>query len=314
MDKPQHPPFGDGRGHPPAKPDFGRPPGPPPMIDHTGYKRKWLDIPYATQSPAQGLDIYLPDEDNGPNPVIAAIHGGAWMMCDKRDMQVLPMLEGLKRGYAVVSINYRLSPEAIFPAQIHDCKCAIRFIRANAARYGFDPDRIVAWGGSAGGHLSALLGTSAGVRELEDLSMGHPDHSSAVQLVVDWYGPAENFLKMDEELRESGCGIPDHSGPESPESLLLGRHIIEVPELVAFASPMTYIKQDIPPFLIQHGANDEVVPAQQSIHFAEAIGKIAGKDKMILELLEGCYHADPAFETPQNVKRVLDFIDQHFKV
>jgi acetyl esterase/lipase len=299
--------------HPPFRPVPGPPPGPPPMMDTSNYKRKWLDVPYASQSPTQCLDIYLPDEGEGPFPVIAAIHGGAWMMCDKRDIQQLPMLEGLKRNYAVVSINYRLSPEAIFPAQIYDCKAAICFIRANATKYGFNPDRIVAWGGSAGGHLCALLGTSLGVKELEDLTMGNPDASSRVQAVVDWFGPAESFLKMDEELIQSGNGIANHSSPESPESKLLGRTITEAPELVAFASPMTYITADVPPFLIQHGSLDEVVPVEQSIHFAQAIEKLAGKDKVTLELLQGCYHADPAFETPQNVKRVLDFIDLHLK-
>ena len=298
---------------PPSGPGPGMPPGPPPMMDTSIYKRKWLDVPYASQSPTQCLDIYLPDEGEGLFPVIAAIHGGAWMMCDKRDVLQLPMLEGLKRNYAVVSINYRLSPEAIFPAQIYDCKAAIRFIRANAAKYGFIPDRIAVWGGSAGGHLCALLGTSAGVKELEELSMGNPDSSSRVQAVVDWFGPAESFLKMDEELIQSGSGIPDHLSPESPESKLLGRTITEVPELVAFASPMTYITAGIPPFLIQHGSLDEVVPVEQSIHFAQAIEKLGGKDKVTLELLQGCYHADPAFETPQNVQRVLDFIDLHLK-
>jgi acetyl esterase/lipase len=304
MNNPSHPPFG---------PDSGPPPGPPPMMDTSIYKRKWLDVPYASQSPTQCLDIYLPDEGEGPFPVITPIHGGAWMMCDKRDLQQVPMLEGLKRNYAVVSINYRLSPEAIFPAQIYDCKAAIRFIRANATKYGFISDRIAVWGGSAGGHLCALLGTSAGVKELEDLGMGNPDASSSVQVVVDWFGPAESFLKMDEELIHSGSGIPDHSSPESPESRLLGRTIAEVPELVAFASPMTYITTDMPPFLIQHGSLDEVVPVEQSIHFAQAIERIAGKDRVTLELLQGCYHADPGFETPQNVQRVLDFIDLHLK-
>jgi acetyl esterase/lipase len=298
---------------PPPGPDFGRPPGPPPLLDTSVYKRKWLDVPYAHQSPNQRLDIYLPDEGEGPFPVIAVIHGGAFMMGDKRDVQQLPMLEGLKRGYAVVCIEYRLSGEAIFPAQIFDCKAAIRFIRGNAEKYRLDPMRIAAWGGSAGGHLSALVGTSAGVKELEDLSMGNPDQDCSVQAVVDWYGPTEDFLKMDEELSASGKGIPDHSAAESPESLLLGRQITEVPDLVRKASPMTYVSFNTPPFLIQHGLLDQLVPVEQSIHFAEAIEKAAGKDRVILELLPGVYHADPAFETQQNVERVFRFLDPILK-
>jgi acetyl esterase/lipase len=299
--------------HSPIGPDFGSPPGPPPMMDTSIYKRKWLDVPYAHSSPNQCLDIYLPDEEEGPFPVIAVIHGGAFMMGNKRDVQQLPMLEGLKRGYAVVCIEYRLSGETIFPAQILDCKAAIRFIRANAQKYGFDPRRIAAWGGSAGGHLSSLVGTSAGVKELEDLSMGSPAEDCSVQAVVDWYGPTEDFLKMDEELKTSGCGVPDHSAPESPESMLLGSLITEVPELVRKASPMTYVSAKTPPFLIQHGLLDQLVPVQQSFNFAAAIEKAAGKERVILELLPGVYHADPAFETPQNTERVLDFLDSVLK-
>jgi acetyl esterase/lipase len=278
-------------------------------MDTSVYQRKWLDVPYANQSPTQCLDIYLPDVGDGPFPVIAVIHGGAWMMGDKRDVQQLPMMAGRERGYAVVCIGFRLSREAIFPAQIFDCKAAIRFIRGNAQKYGFDPRRIAAWGGSAGGHLSALVGTSAGVKDLEDLSMGYPDQDSSVQAVVDWFGPVEDFLKMDDELRASGSGVTDHSTPQSPESLLLGRLITEVPELVRWASPMTYISANSPPFLIQHGLKDQLVPVEQSIHFAAALEKAVGKERVTLELLPEVYHADPAFETPENTERVLDFLD-----
>ena len=299
--------------HIPNFPGMMPPPGPPPMMDTSHIQRKWTDLPYATQSPTQKLDIYLPPEDDGPFPVIAVIHGGPWEIGDKGDVQHLPVLHGLDRGYAVVCINYRLSSEAQFPCQIYDCKAAIRFIRAHAGDYHFDPRRIAAWGGSAGGHLSALVGTSAGVAELEDPGMGWSDYSSAVDAVVDWYGPCENFLKMDEELIESGMGIPDHSTPSSPESHLLGRHLVEVPELVKFASPMTYITPAAPHFLIQHGRLDPIVPVQQSIHFAAALERIAGKDRVILEILEDAVHADIAFETPENVDRVFRFLDSHLK-
>jgi acetyl esterase/lipase len=275
---------------------------PRPMLDTSQFERKWLDVPYAFQSRKQKVDIYLPAEGDGPFPVIAGIHGGAWQMGDKRDGQLVPMLEGLKRGYAVVSVGYRLSSDALFPSQIHDCKAAIRYVRANAARYHLDDQRIGVWGPSAGGHLAALIGTSAGVEELEDLSMGSFDVSSQVLAVVDWCGPAESFLRMDEELIESGIGVPDHSEADSPESRLLGRKITEVPELVRFASPMTYITTDVPHFLIQHGSQDPVVPVQQSERFAAAIEGVAGAGKVILEVFEGVgHHGDPVFETEDNV-------------
>ncbi len=282
-------------------------------MDTRGIARKWLDVPYASQSPTEKLDIYLPDEGDGLFPLIVSIHGGAWMIGDKRDVQQLPMLEGLKRGYAVACVNYRLSQEAIFPAQIFDCKAAIRYLRATAGEHKIDGERVAVWGASAGGHLCAFLGTSHWVKELEDPAMGNPGVSTRVQAVVDWYGPTESFLNMDRQLIESGCGVPDHSGPDSPESRLLGRTITEVPELVARASPMTYITPEVPYFLIQHGSVDQVVPVQQSMAFAARLEQVAGRDKVVFENKKGLFHADPGFETEENVNRDLDFIDSHLK-
>jgi acetyl esterase/lipase len=285
----------------------------PPEMNTTHIKRKWLNRQYANQSPTQKLDIYLPDAGDGPFPVIASIHGGAWMIGDKGDTQNSPMMEGLKRGYAVACINYRLSGEAQFPAQIFDCKAAIRYLRANAAPYYLDPNRIAAWGSSAGAHLAALVGTTPRVRKLEDFSTGNPKVSSKVQAIVSWYGPIESFLKMDEELSLSGMGVPDHSGPDSPESRLLGDVITAIPARVSLASPMTHIKRYAPPFLVQHGLRDEIVPVEQSIRFAEQFARIAGQEKISFEILPDARHADPLFETPANVIKVLDFLDAHLK-
>jgi acetyl esterase/lipase len=286
---------------------------PPVNTDHI--KRKFLDVPYAALSPAQKLDIYLPDEGEGPFPVILSIHGGAFMGCDKSDAQVIPMLEGLKRNYAVVAVNYRLSWEALFPALVQDAKAAVRWVRANARQYHFDPKRIAAWGGSAGGYQSSMLGTSAGIPELEDLSLGNPDQSCRVQAVVSWYGPT-NFLKMDEHLTESGMLPPPdfrHSEANSPESLLLGQLITEIPDKVKAANPETYINNGVPPFLLQHGVKDPVVPVQQSIEFAAKLKRVPGADRVELDIIEGAEHADPKFETSGNVRRVLDFLDKHLK-
>jgi acetyl esterase/lipase len=207
-----------------------------------------------------------------------------------------------------------LSSEAVFPSQIYDCKAAIRYIRANAQKYHLDGRRIGAWGGSAGGHLVAMLGTSAGVKELEDLSMGSPESSCEVQAVVDWCGPTEDFIRMDEEFQKSGLGVPDHSSLDSPESRLIGKHITEAPKLVKFASPMTYINKNIPFFLIQHGALDQVVPVEQSICFAAELVKTAGADKVILEIIPDLHHhGDPGFETEKMVNRVFAFLDNHLK-
>ena len=284
----------------------------PPLANTEHVKRKFLDVPYADVSPAQKLDVYLPDEGNGPFPVIVSLHGGAFMGCDKADVQVLPMLEGLKRGYAVVAVNYRLSWEAKFPALVHDVKAAVRWIRAHAQRYHLDPEKIAAWGGSAGGYLASMLGTSAGVPELEDLSLGNPDQPSHVQAVVAWFGPTD-FLKMDEQLAERGLSPEpgmEHNGPNSPESLLLGEQITKIPERVKAANPETFITSSAPPFFLQHGTLDGVVPVQMSINFAAKLERALGKGLVQLELLEGAEHGDPRFEAPDNVSKVLDFIDK----
>ncbi len=276
-------------------------------------QRKWLDVPYAKASRSQKLDIYLPDEGNGPFPVIVSIHGGAFKSGDKGDNQVTPMLEGLKRGYAVVSINYRLSPEAIFPAQIYDVKAAVRWIKANSRTYKLDQDKIAAWGASAGGYLSALLGTSGGVLELEDLSMGHPGKNSRIQAVVDWFGPTD-FLKMDDQLKESKVKNPQiHSVPDSPESELIGENLEDDPDLVRKVNPETYITIYDPPFFIQHGAIDHLVPYQQSANLASKLESIIGKDKVTFELLEDNDHGGPGFTTEENINKVFVFLDKYLK-
>jgi len=273
--------------------------------------RKMFDLPYANLSPAQKLDIYWPAEGNGPFPVVVSVHGGAFMGGDKRDIQLMPMFEVLKRGYALVGVNYRMSAEAKFPALVHDIKAAIRWIRANAESYLFDPHKIATWGGSAGGYLSLMAGVAAGIRELDDPSLGNVDQPDNVQAVVSWFPPTD-FLKMDEQLAESGFFQPSefaHSGETSPESLILGQKITEIPELVRKANPETYIRPGLPPFFIQHGQMDDTVPYQQSLNFAEKLRAITPQG-VTHEILPNARHADPAFETPQNVQKVLDFLDR----
>jgi acetyl esterase/lipase len=289
-----------------------QPPGGIPIAKTGAIKNKWIDIPYATASAAQKLDVYLPEEGSGPFPVIISIHGGAFRMGDKADIQLTPMLEGLKRGYAVVSINYRLSGEAIFPAQIYDVKAAIRWIRANAATYKLNPGKMAAWGGSAGGHLASMAGTTAGVKELEDLKQGNETNSSSIIAVVDWFGPI-NFNTMDAQFKISGKGKTDHDDANSPESELVGKKITEAQNLVKYANPATYITKDDPPFLIQHGTLDPLVPTEQSIEFAKDLEKILGKEKVTIKLLEGAGHGTPQFNSAENLEIVFKFLDKYLK-
>ena len=284
----------------------------PALVDVANIKRKWQNNSYANLSPAEKLDIYLPNEGDGPFPVIISIHGGAFMFGDKADGQLNPMINGLSQGYAIVSVNYRMSGEALFPANINDIKAAIRWIKANATKYKFNPKRIALWGGSAGGNLAALAGTSGDVTELEDLSMGNASQSSRVMAVVDWFGPT-NFLLMDEQLKETGNGKPDHSETNSPESKVLGEKITTIPAKVKMANPESYITSDDPPFLIEHGTKDQIVPTQQSVMFYEKLEKVLGKEKVILHLLEGAQHGGKEFETPENLQIVFSFLDKILK-
>lgn len=283
-----------------------------PAADVSHIRRKWLDLPYASRSPAQELDIYLPAEGEGPFPIILHIHGGAFAIGDKRDMHLTPFLQGLKRGYAVVSVNYRLSGEAIFPAGLQDIKAAIRWLRANAWPYHLDRDRIAACGGSSGGYYAAMVCLTANVAELDNLSLGYAKYPCAVQAAVDWFGPID-FLTMDQQLAASGLGPCDHSEADSPESRFLGAKITEIPEQVRLASPMTYIHPDMPPILIQHGRLDPLVPVQQSTDFARELERRVGRDRFELDILENAGHADPLFATEQNMKRVFAFIDRYLK-
>ena len=286
--------------------------GPGGSADTSAAKTTALDLAYADASASQKLDIYLPATGNAPYPVILAIHGGAFIMGDKADGQLTPMLSGLSRGYAVVSMNYRLSNEAKFPAQVNDVKAAVRWLRAIAAKYHLDANKIAVWGGSAGGNLAAMAGTSAGVAALSDPTQGNAGQSDTVQAVVDWFGPIA-FLQMDPEFTASSAGPANHDAADSPESQYLGAALPTVPAKVKAADPTTYVTSDDPAFFIEHGTADGNVPVQQSQKFAAALTKTLGADNVTLTLLQGAAHADAAFTTPANVKLVLDWLDATLK-
>jgi acetyl esterase/lipase len=283
-----------------------------PVADVSHIRRKWLDLPYASLSPAQKLDIYLPDEGDGPFPVILYIHGGGFAFEDKRRIHLLPFLKSVERGYAVVGVDYRLSGEEIFPAGLQDVKAAIRWVRANSEKYHLDGSRIAACGSSSGGNYAAMICLTGNVTELEDLSLGNPDYPCNVQAAIDWFGPTD-FMKMDEQLAENGYGPGNHSEADSPESKYLGAKLADVPLKVVLANPMTYVHEHMPPLLIQHGRLDSEVPVQQSMIFVEKLKKYVSPDRFEFDIIEGAGHADPLFETEKNMERVFSFLDRHLK-
>jgi len=283
-----------------------------PPADVSHIQRKWLDLPYAGLSAAQKLDLYLPDEGDGPFPVIVIIHGGGFAIGDKRDIHLTPFLQGIKRGYAVVSVNYRLSGEAIFPAGLQDVKAAIRWLRANHQQYALDGERIAAWGASSGGNFAAMACLTAHVSIFDDAALGSLDIPCQVSAAVDWFGPTD-FLQMDAQLAENGLGPCTHSLEDSPESRYLGGKITEIPLKVQLANPMTYIHATMPPILIQHGWLDHLVPVQQSIIFAQKLEQYVSLERFEFDILDDADHADPLFETESNLQRVFTFLDRHLK-
>lgn len=273
------------------------------------YRRKFLDVPYANLSPTQTLDIYLP-EGEGPFSVIVVIHGGAFAFGDSRGPDCVSALNALERNYAVVSVNYRLSGEAKFPADVEDVKAAIRYIRTHAGKYHINPEKMATWGGSAGGALSAICATSGDVEEFKNPQLGNMDVSDKVQAAVDWYGPI-NFLTMDEQFEEMGIAGQIHNSADSFESKLMGQQITLIPELVAKHNPETYITPECPPIFIQHGVIDDIIPRLQSVQFAEKLQSVLGPEKVYLELLDHVGHGGPAFDEPGNIEKVLDFLNKH---
>lgn len=261
---------------------------------------RFTDIPYVPGAGvSQTLDLYIPDGMTERTPLIIWIHGGGWLGGDKALNQNGHQLRYARRGYAVASINYRLSGEAIFPAQIHDSKAAIRWLRANASTYNLDPARFGVWGSSAGGHLAALVGTSAENADLEGNIGGNTNRSSRVQAVADWYGPT-NFLLMDTQLKsQPGCGSGNHDDADSAESRLVGCPIQSCPAAVQRANPMTYLTADDPPFFIQHGTADCTVPTGQSQIFFDLLTG-AGHDASYVPIVSAG-HGGPLFVTETNL-------------
>jgi acetyl esterase/lipase len=272
---------------------------------------KASDICYATKSLTQKLDVYLPGGGNHPYPVILWLHPGGFSRGDKTDLIDLIIPPLLEREYAVVGVNYRLSGEAKFPAQIFDAKEAVRWIRANAVLYHFNPDKIAAWGCSAGSTLAALLGTSAEVKELEDLTLGNSTQSSRVSAVVDWYGPID-FLQMDAQLVKLGYK-PVHDTVNSVGSDLIGGPPSQFPEKYKAVNPINYITREAVPFYIQHGKSDRLVPYLQSLMLAEALRSAIGQEKVVLEIIENAGHFDGVHQSEKNIEKILDFLDKFLK-
>ncbi len=244
------------------------------------------------------LDLALPD-GKGPFPAVLCIHGGGWRDGNRKQFaQTIRLLA--EKGYVGVSVQYRLTPKAQFPAQVEDCKCAVRWLRANAGKYRIDPNRVGAMGISAGAHLACMLGLTLPEDGLEGAG-GNPKESSRLQAVVSVFGPTD-LTKGDWD--------------PAVQPLLtdfLGGTLNENPKAYRRASPIIYVRKEhpAPAFLFFHGTKDNIVRYGQSVRLVEALKAIGGQAELIT--MEGEGHGWGGEKFKQTIDRLLAFFDQQLK-
>ncbi len=253
----------------------------------------------------QMMDIYIPSGVTTPTATIIHIHGGAFLMGSKGVSEQPSFQTFFNNGYICADINYRLSSDTLWPAQVHDCKAAVRFLKTHAAQYHIDTCKIGVIGESAGGYLVAMLGTTGNVAELEGLHLGSTNATSRVQAVVDLFGPI-NFLTMDAEALALGFVINTNSAT-SPESKLMGAPVQTIPDLVTQANPTTYISADDPHFFISAGTADQNIPYTQGQNFNAALSPVIGSANTSFELISGAAHGGSFWHTTAQDAKYLDF-------
>jgi len=257
----------------------------------------------------QMLDLYIPAGVTEPTALVIHIHGGAFMMGSKGTSEQPSFVTFYNNGYICADINYRLSGDTLWPAQIHDCKAAVRFLKVNAAQYHIDTCKIGVIGESAGGNLVSMLGTTGGVTELEGLHLGSIHATSRVQAVVDLFGPI-NFLTMDAEALALGFVINTNSAT-SPESRLMGAPVQTIPELVTLANPTTYISADDAAFFISAGDVDHNIPYTQGQNLCAALVPVIGSPRASFELIAGQGHGGSFWHNATQDAKYLTFFNTY---
>lgn len=268
--------------------------------------RTWTDVAYASTSSSQKMDIYLPSTGTGPFPTVIWVHGGAFKFGDKANPQSLSALN--TAGYAVVSVNYRLSGEAQWPAQLDDLKSIVIYLRNNASTYALDKTKFAAWGASAGGHLASMMGIA-----LAD------NADTRIQAVVDWFGPMD-FYNMDADMVATGVTrcTGANGDASSPESALIGATVSTNKALSDAASPLTYLAQlpsttTLPPFFIMHGLLDCNIAPKQSERLHSAIQAKFGASASTYNTLANAGHGTGDFQATYVETMVIDFLNAHLK-
>lgn len=260
------------------------------------------NIPYLDDTLKKHLlDIYLPPNASGKLPLVVWVHGGGWLSNDKyADMGYMKetIKELMNQGYALASIDYRFSTQATFPAQMLDCNAAISYLVKNAAKYGLDTDRMALMGFSAGGHLAAMLGLSKNDK-VSSFFVPGTSKKFAFKAVVDFYGPADLTL------------FPGAVDPKSPEGLLIGAAPLDRPDLAKAASPVSYVDEKDPPFLIIHGEKDDLVAPRQS-QLLNSWLQVKGVPTELI-VVKGAPHFGVEFDAPEVRTAVFGFLEKHLK-
>lgn len=261
------------------------------------------DVPYATVAgKTLALDLYRPAAGASGGPLLVWVHGGGWEAGSKAGMPLTALVE---RGYSIASVDFRPASEAPFPGQVHEIKAAIRFLRANAARFGYDAQRIGILGASSGGHLAAAVGTSNGEADLEGSLGEHGTQSSAVQAIVSYFG-ASNLTTILAQSTPFGLGVR-----EPALKRLLGALPKDNEPVARQASPVFHVDARDPPLLLLHGDQDPQMPINQS-HELEGAYEAHGHSVELI-VVHGAAHGGDAFYAPANLDRVAKFLDTHLR-
>lgn len=260
------------------------------------------NIPYNNDTLQKHLlDIYLPANAKGKLPLVIFIHGGGWLSNDKyADIGYMKktVAEIVSSGFALASIDYRFSTQAVFPAQILDCNRAVSYLYDNADKYGFDTKRFAVMGFSAGGHLASLVGLSKN-NNVPDFFIPGTNKSFSIKAVVDFYGPAELIL------------FPGADNEKSPEGILIGAAPLVRPDLAKAASPVTYVDKNDPPFLIIHGEKDNLVSPKQSLLLSSWLTVNGVQNEVII--VKDAPHFGSMFDADDIRIKVIDFLKQQLE-
>ena len=290
-------------------------------IDPAQYPAHWLDVPYATQDPRQVVDIWLPEEGEGPFPLLVFVHGGGWVSGDKRENTMPIVFKAMSQGYALACVEDRLAPDSLWPSALYDVHCAIRFLRAHAQDYRLKTDKIAIMGNSAGAHLANMVAALGGRSILKGEELGYANEDDSVQCLISVYAPTDiaridqddwscisNFDKVNGNYVVEDEGIDDLT---KPHNTMLGYPARLNPAAAASAGPVNFITADFPPAYFLHGLSDQIVPYTQSVSMWRKVNDVCGEARAKIELFPGCLHGDPAMKTDAVMNRILDFIDEH---